>query len=167
MNRHAQTGTAFQFHVPPLKVRAQIQVDGAVLKGNGSVFDRTDAPLAVFSVIPGGSDRLKMAKFEVPQALFQAVMTYIQNPYLERYEGYVITLEGTVLRISRAAMSGAYMKRLCQGQSLSEPLELCRSEAFELLDPGGRREFVRAAMGLVNQRFGVNEAAAAVLDYSV
>ena len=152
MNRHTQTGTAFQFHVPPLKVWAQIEVGGAVLKGNHGVFDRTDAPLAAFSVIPGGiSGRSKMAKFEVPQALFQAVMTYNQNPYLVRYEGYVIILEGTVLRISRAAMSRAYMERLCQGQSLSAPLELCRSEVFELLDPGGLREFVRAAMGLFFQ----------------
>lgn len=153
MDRHAQAGTAFQFHVPQLKVQAQIQADGAVLRGNKDVFDRTDAPLAVFTVIPGGSYRLWLAKFVIPQALFQAVMTYNQNPYLERYEGYVITLEGSILRIWWAEMSGAYMERLCQGQPLSEPLELCRSEAFELLDPGGRREFVRAAMGLIYQRF--------------
>ena len=56
---------------------------------------------------------MTIATDEVPRILVQAILAYNQNPNSESYTGFVASINGTVLRISRALMSHDYMESLC------------------------------------------------------
>lgn len=78
----------------------------------------------------------------------QAVSAYNDNPTLDDYTGFVITMDGSILHLSKAVMSNTYVKDICNGRPSSENLKYYRSEPYDLLDQGGRREFLRAIIGL-------------------
>jgi hypothetical protein len=85
---------------------------------------------------------------EVPHALVQGILAYNQDPNPESYTGFVVTINGTVLRISRAFMSHNYMESLCKGGHLSESLQFNRSKSYDLLERDQRREVLRLLVGL-------------------
>lgn len=92
--------------------------------------------------------RSKEAKHEVPQALLQLVLSYNENPDLDEYEAYVITIEHTVAHVCRAVVSGTCLRNLFAHRRFSETFELHRSEPFDLRKKAGIKEFVRIMAGL-------------------
>ena len=54
---------------------------------------------------------------EVPQILVQAILAYTKNPTLESYAGSVISIDGTILHVSKAVISHSYMEKTLPGQS--------------------------------------------------
>lgn len=56
--------------------------------------------------------RSREAKHEVPQTLLQLVLSYNENPDLDEYEAYAITVEHTVTHVCRAVVSGTYLRNL-------------------------------------------------------
>lgn len=95
------------------------------------------------------SYRPEFARSEVPQLLIQAVFAYLQNPGLEKYTGFVVSLDRTVVHVAKGVMTEKYLKSLCSGQALNGDLEFYRSEAFDLLERDGRREFLRVLVGML------------------
>lgn len=99
-----------------------------------------------------------LAKHEVPQLLIQAVTAYNDNPARDTYTGFVITMDGSILHLSKAIMSGGYMKDICEGRLPSENLKYYRPGPCDLLDQDGRREILRNVIGLyryLNRKEGV------------
>ena len=95
-----------------------------------------------------GRNSKSIATHEVPQILIQGILAYNQNPTSESYTGFVVSIDKTVLHISMAAMSHAYMENLCQGNSSSECLQFCRSEPYDIAESDRRRELLRLIVGL-------------------
>lgn len=91
----------------------------------------------------------------VPQILFQGARAYTENPHLEQYDVYVITLDHTILHVYRGTMPAAYLKDLFQGKR-PEPLELYRSREFDLSEAEGRRQSFRVIMALLRYLLGSN-----------
>lgn len=91
----------------------------------------------------------------VPQLLFQGARAYTENPHLEQYDGYVITLDHTTLHVYRGTMSAAYLKGLFQGK-WPELLELYRSREFDLSEAEGRRKSFRVLMGRIRHFLELN-----------
>lgn len=94
-------------------------------------------------------DSGKVAQYQVLQILLQAITAYCRNTHLGRYTGFVVTMDRTVVHFSKATMSPVYMQALYQARPLPEKMQFYQSRAYELLQPGDRREFMRLAIGLV------------------
>lgn len=51
--------------------------------------------------------------------------------------------------MTKAVASKSYLQSLVQGESLTENLQIYRSETYDLLDPGERKGFLRIFLGLI------------------
>lgn len=64
----------------------------------------------------------RLALYQVPQILLQAITAYSHDPHLSQYNGFVVTLDRTVVHFSRAIMSPTYVQALCEGKPLLEEM---------------------------------------------
>jgi hypothetical protein len=86
---------------------------------------------------------------EISQILAQAFCAYEQNPRLEIYTPFVLRIDGSTMQLSTATIHRVYMEELSEGRPLSQNLRLCRSEPYDLLDPGRRKDALRLLIGII------------------
>lgn len=98
-----------------------------------------------------------MTKYEVPQALFPAIIAYSRNPNLKEYHGFAICYDGQSMYVVKATISSSYMESLCTQKTTSEDLLLYRSNRFEVIDPHDRREIVRLGVSLMKNLAGSSQ----------
>ncbi|KAL1966734.1 hypothetical protein VTN77DRAFT_3931 [Rasamsonia byssochlamydoides] len=146
-----------RFTIPAFRVQGTLKCEGALFGTSRPGRDDDDGtkfflPLTTFSVVKNDCNKntsITMATNEVPQILVQSILAYNQNPTLENYSGFVVSIDGTIVHISQAFLSHAYMENLCKGGSLlGEHLEFCRSESYDLLECDRRREVLRLIIGI-------------------
>ncbi|OJJ33331.1 hypothetical protein ASPWEDRAFT_174740 [Aspergillus wentii DTO 134E9] len=134
------------FEIPQLKFRGQTYADGTLMgynKDDGGF----NIPLAFLSIVKESGDD-GIAKYQVPQTLFPAIISYSRNPKLSEYHGHAICYDGVYMYVCKAIVSSAYMEALCKHGSVTEDLRFYRSEPFEVLEPAGRRGFIRLIVTL-------------------
>ncbi|OJJ80426.1 uncharacterized protein ASPGLDRAFT_873113 [Aspergillus glaucus CBS 516.65] len=123
-----------RFTIPILLARGILRTHGVYVRFcEGRAIS---IPLIIFPVttLPKTDDRETLARYEVPQALLQAILAYSHNQQLDQYTGFVITVDRTVLRIGRIVASRHYLRSLCSRRPIKEDLLYYRSKPFELLE---------------------------------
>lgn len=98
-----------------------------------------------------------MAKYEVAQALFPAIIAYSRNPSLKEYHGFAICYDGRYMYVIKAIVSSTYMESFCKHRITEEDLLLYRSDQFEVIDPDNRRELVRLGVSLMKNLAGSSQ----------
>lgn len=66
---------------------------------------------------------------------------------MSHYDGFVVTLDGPLLYVSRLNASRSYMRALFEGEVV-ENVPLYRTGSFNIYDVAGRREIARIIIGL-------------------
>lgn len=134
------------FEIPQLKIRGKLMGEASVFRFD-TASNFVSVPLAMLSLIkkPG---RIGLARYEVPHAIFQAVMAYSEDASLDQYDGFVICLDDMDMYLSRVKVSSAYLRSLYQRQAVTEDLPFYRSKKFNIFEPDGRRGLLKLLMGL-------------------
>lgn len=85
----------------------------------------------------------------MPYLLFQAILKYERSPILNYHTAFAVSMKGTTLQFNKAVISREYLKDLVSRKVPDDTLNLLRSEPYELLEQGSRRECVRGFLGLM------------------
>lgn len=85
---------------------------------------------------------------EVAQMLVQGVLAFDQNQSILEHTTFVLSINKTVLQLSRAVISRSYMTELCQDKPLTESFQIVHSEVYDLREPDRRREALRLIIAL-------------------
>lgn len=135
------------FHLRRIAVKGVLACDGCVIKTDmqgGSA----PLPVAAFSIVrPTELDDVEAQ--EASQLVLQAALAYEQNPALKSYKAFAIHIDKTNLQVVSADIPRVYIERLYQGQACPEGFEVLHSGPCDMLDVRGRREALRATMGLL------------------
>ena len=83
-----------------------------------------------------------------PYLLLQAILKYERQPARSSHSTYVISMKGTMLQVSRAVVYRQYLRDLIDQKIPTDTLTVLRSGLYDLLEPDGRRECLRAFLGL-------------------
>ncbi|KAL5342851.1 hypothetical protein BJX70DRAFT_394293 [Aspergillus crustosus] len=92
---------------------------------------------------------LGIARYEIPFLLLQANMIFNFDQSLNRYEGFLIVVEGYTYTIVKAVVSPEYVRSVRAWKPVSGSFKVLRSVAFDLIEPEARKEFLKAMMALI------------------
>ncbi|ODM21654.1 hypothetical protein SI65_02498 [Aspergillus cristatus] len=158
-----QSGYVPQAELYPSHVASRILSTAQLpcsLRNDGAFFRRTDQesslPLTIYLTgkAPGC---LGIAHEVAPYLLFQAFFQYEQNPTLDDYNAFVVSMKGTTIQFVRASCSNSYLRDLVERKAPGSPLGVCFSEHYDLLEQKDRKEFVRIFIGLICYLYGLLE----------
>ncbi|XHG06800.1 hypothetical protein AWENTII_009980 [Aspergillus wentii] len=133
------------FQLANCHIRGKLHCDGAITREGP---DGNQTPLAIYNTAIEDDEENKM-KCEIPFALFLLAIAFDENPNRESYTSFVITVNDTSLRFTKAVASKSYLESLFQGRHLTECLEISRSRGYDILEVEGRRDFLRIFLGLL------------------
>ncbi|KAK2789955.1 hypothetical protein FQN52_005763 [Onygenales sp. PD_12] len=109
-----------------------------------------DLPLAIFvGRSKGTQDQLCSLKDIVPYILFQAILKHERDPSIESHGILVVSMKGTTFQFNKGVVSKPYLEDLLLHKVPSDPLTILRSGPYNLIEQDGRREYVRAMLGLI------------------
>jgi hypothetical protein len=89
-------------------------------------------------------------------------MAYSRNPGLKQYFGFTITLDQTVVQVSKVGVGQAYLRSFCEENSITEDMKLYRASSLDLFDREGRKEFARLIIGMF--RFFLGNEQSMIID---
>ncbi|KAK2810540.1 hypothetical protein FQN50_002797 [Emmonsiellopsis sp. PD_5] len=97
----------------------------------------------------GTQDQLCSLEDIVPYILFQAILKHERDPSIKSHGVFVVSMKGTTFQFNKGVVSKAYLEDLLLYQVPGEPLTILRSGPYNLIEQDGRREYVRAMLGLI------------------
>ncbi|KAK2806538.1 hypothetical protein FQN51_006504 [Onygenales sp. PD_10] len=136
---------SFPFHLASLHIRGELNNIGVYYK-----YTDLDLPLAIFvGRSKGTQDQLCSLKDIVPYILFQAILKHERDTSIESHGILVVSMKGTTFQFNKGVVSKPYLEDLLLHKVPSDPLTILRSGPYNLIEQDGRREYVKAMLGLI------------------
>ncbi|KAK2791045.1 hypothetical protein FQN53_007234 [Emmonsiellopsis sp. PD_33] len=133
------------FHLASLHIRGELNNIGVYYK-----YTDLDLPLAIFvGRSKGTQDQLCSLKDIVPYILFQAILKHERDTSIESHGILVVSMKGTTFQFNKGVVSKPYLEDLLLHKVPSDPLTILRSGPYNLIEQDGRREYVKAMLGLI------------------
>jgi hypothetical protein len=126
-------------------VRGTLRCGGAICRTNGEIY--MGLPLVTIWITNDQRD-ISATAHEISQILVQGILANNHNPTLDGHSAFVVRMDRTVLRLTRAFIPRGYIEELYQGRPIREGLQLSHSEMYDLQEPDRRREALRLLIGL-------------------
>ena len=89
--------------------------------------------------------------------LLQVISAYENNPALENYSAFVVTMEGISIQFIRANCSASYIQDLINNRMPRTHLALEFSKPYDLLQSEDRWEFMEVFYGLLERLYFLME----------
>jgi len=130
------------------KIPFEIDTVRGILRCGGAICRTNNAfPLVTIWIANDQCDTCA-TPHEISQILVQGILANNHNPTLDSHSVFVVRMDRTVLRLTRAFIPRGYIEELYQGRPIREGLQLSHSEMYDLQEPDRRREALRLFNGL-------------------